>query len=96
MVIFPDLRRQNETSGLTVASLDARHRVQRRSLMMALEPMIRAVQPGDASREHLVEQLLLEAHLEQTASLRACFYRLREDQFREREALIELLSQPKD
>ena len=70
---------------MTVASLDARHRVQRRSVMVALEPMVCSTAPVD---DTLKARLAMEVHLEQTAHLRASFYSLRLRQEEEREALI--------
>lgn len=90
MVAFPALLRRSPEPKMTVASLDARHRVQRRSVMVALEPMVCSPAPTELT---LREQLALATHLERTARLRATFYSLRLRQDKEREALIAAICQ---
>ena len=88
MVAFPALLKRSPEPKMTVASLDARHRVQRRSVMIALEPMVRS--PAVAE-DTLQARLIAEVHLERTARLRATFYSLRLQQEEEREALIDAI-----
>lgn len=88
MVAFPALLKRNPEPKMTVASLDARHRVQRRSVMVALEPMVCTPAPAEPT---LRARLAVDAHLERTARLRATFYSLRLRQEDEREALIDAI-----
>ena len=89
MVSFPEFRKSAPKPTMTVASLDARHRVQRRSVMMAMESLRAVAAPAP---DDLCGRLEWEGHLERTAHLRARFYRLRMLQQAERQELIEALT----
>lgn len=86
MVASPELLKQRPEPEMTVASLDAKHRVHRRAMMQALQPLICARPPAE---ESLKARLLWESHLERAAIYRAEFYQLRLRQLAERQALIE-------
>jgi len=90
MVAFPEFLKRHAEPAMTVASIDALHRVQRRSVMMALEPMICTRPPDDSDLRH---HLSWVSHLEQTASLRARFYSLRQKQTSDRQVLIDDICQ---
>ena len=88
MVAFPPLLKRRSEPKLTVASLDARHRVQRRSMMAALQAMR---SPPVLDVDPLLAGMTQEIHQERIASLRAAFYRLRLQQEAERAELIAAL-----
>ena len=77
---------------MTVASLDALHRVQRKRALTALAPLVLGQEIPDGSAGETHRQILGEARLENAARLRARFYRLRLKQQEERLELIEQIS----
>ena len=91
MVALPEFFRSEPVKPrqMTVASLDAKHRVARKALLQTLETMIF---PSTPQPDTLQGALMLDAHLERTAALRAEFYQVRQAQGVERTALIESLS----